>query len=48
MAKARQYVLIELLRNILRENTINEMMLPKIPIEITIIRNIVMTTSKVE
>ena len=45
-AKARQYVLIELFRNVFLENTMNEIMLPKIPIETTAVREIVIAVSK--
>ena len=47
-AKARQYVLIELQRNMFRENTMNDIRLPKRPIETTEIRHIVIAMAKSE
>ena len=40
-AKARQYVLIELFRNVFREKMMNDIMLPATPIEVSVNRHIV-------
>lgn len=46
IAKTRKYVLIELLPNVFRENTMNEMIFPNNPNEITVILQYIKAVSK--